>query len=57
MGMLLLIHPKTGDVATFRKGEGHLAQAYILEGYEPVGPRGQAAAKIIRDRATSQAGA
>ena len=47
-GILLLIHPSTGDVQSIRKGEGAVARALILDGYEPVGPRGQAAAAKIR---------
>lgn len=50
MGVLLLIHPTTGTAITIRKGEGRLARALILDGFNPVGPRGQAAAKIIREQ-------
>jgi len=47
-GILLLIHPVTADVVVYHRGEGLLAKALILEGYNPIGPRGLAAAKIIR---------
>ena len=47
-GILLLIHPQTDDVVACKKGEGALARSLILDGYEPVGPRGKAAAAKIR---------
>lgn len=48
---LLLIHPQTGLAIMATTGEGRLARALILAGYEPVGPKGQAAAKVIREQA------
>ncbi len=51
MGVLLLIHPQTGDVFMAKKGEGRLARHLILEGYNPIGPRGQEAARKIREQA------
>lgn len=48
MGILLLIHPTTGDVVALKKGEGGLFRPLVLDGYEPVGPRGKAAAEKIR---------
>lgn len=51
--MLLLIHPKTGTAVMCRPGEGKLARDLILDGFEPVGPRGQAAAARIRARSES----
>lgn len=45
---LALIHPVTGDFIICTKGEGVLARALILAGYEPIGPKGQAAARLIR---------
>lgn len=50
-GLLVLIHPKTGDLFAARKGDGPLARALILDGYNPIGPRGKAAADIIRAQA------
>lgn len=47
-GVLVMIHPKTGDMFVAGPGEGALARALILEGYNPIGPRGQAAAAKIR---------
>jgi hypothetical protein len=47
-GILLLIHPQTDDVVACHKGEGALARGLILDGYEPVGPRGKEAAAKIR---------
>lgn len=53
MGILLLVHPHTGDVMSIKKGEGAIGRQAIRDGYEPIGPKGkEAAAKI---RATSQA--
>lgn len=49
-GLLLVVHP-TGDVVACRRGEGALACQLILDGYEPVGLRGQAAAASIRAEA------
>lgn len=51
MGLLVLIHPRTGDMFVARPGDGHIARSLILEGYNPIGPRGQAAAKVIREGA------
>lgn len=48
---LLLIHPTEGTAIICGKGEGALARALILDGFEPVGPRGQAAAAAIRANA------
>lgn len=50
-GVLAMIHPATGDLMICRPGEGRLARALILEGYNPIGPRGQAAAARIRAEA------
>lgn len=49
--MLMLIHPTTGAVSTFQKGEPHAAELFIqlvLDGYRPVGPKAQALAEQIR---------
>lgn len=54
MGMLLLIHPTTGSVIACRKGEGDVARALILDGFEPVGPRGQQAARKLRAASAKQ---
>ena len=51
--MLLLIHPVTGDVFAADKGDGDIARYLILDGYNPVGPKGQAAAKKIREEAAA----
>ena len=48
---LLLIHPATGDTFMAREGEGPTVRALILDGYQPIGPKGQAAAAVIRDQA------
>lgn len=48
MGILLLIHPHTGDVISVHKGEGDIGRAAILNGYNPIGPKGQDAAEKIR---------
>ena len=47
---LLLIHPKTAAVFMAGKGDGAIARHLILDGYEPVGPRGKAAAATIRQQ-------
>jgi hypothetical protein len=47
-GLLLLIHPETGDVVSIKPGDGALARALILDGYNPIGPKGLAAAAAIR---------
>ena len=54
-GLLVLIHPTTGDVFAAHPGDGNLAYALILEGYEPIGPQGQAAAARVREVAVAQA--
>lgn len=46
---LLLIHPETADVVICRVGEGSLARGLIIDGYNPIGPKGKAAAKRIRE--------
>jgi hypothetical protein len=51
---LLLIHPKTADVFMARKGDGRIVRHLILDGYEPIGPKGQAAAKLIREQAAER---
>lgn len=50
-GVLVMIHPKTGDMFVARHGDGALARSLVLEGYEPIGPRGKAAAQRIRQAA------
>ena len=54
MGVLVLIHPETADVFVARKGDGLVARALILDGYNPIGPRGQAAAALIRQQAKNK---
>lgn len=56
MGVLLLIHPQSGQAIACQRGEGKLARALILDGFNPIGPRGQAAAKAIRAAAQPQQG-
>ena len=49
--MILLIHSITGAVASIGRGEAVLFKALVLDGYRPVGPRGQVlAAKILAGR-------
>lgn len=52
-GVLLLIHPATGDVCICRPGEGRMGRHMILDGYNPIGPHGKAAAAVIRQQATN----
>jgi hypothetical protein len=49
-----MIHPQTGDMLVARQGEGQLARAAILDGYNPIGPRGTAAARLIRQQAEAR---
>ena len=53
-GLLVLIHPTTGDTFIARRGEGNLAYQAILDGYEPIGPQGQALAAKMREIAAAQ---
>lgn len=39
MAILMLIHPDTGDVNTFKKGEGHLAVEAYRDGYRALRER------------------
>lgn len=53
-GILLLIHPQTGDAIAIHKGEGVIGRQAILDGYEPIGPNGKLAAAKIRARAEAR---
>jgi hypothetical protein len=50
-GFILLIHPD-GFCASIKRGEPMLREMFeqlVLDGYQPVGPRAQEAAKRIRE--------
>ncbi len=51
MGMLTLIHPDTGDVVAFHKGEGKDAIHWYAEGYRALSERSNnmLAAAVLRN--------
>lgn len=49
--MIMLIHPETGDVQVIRRSDTNKMATFrdlVLDGYNPVGPRGQDLASRIR---------